>query len=307
MKSFYFFLTIIVCLSIIPSCNKDNNNRFAIHEILYPRKMIYLKIDSLSRVEDTFRTIDYFKQSNSFDYDSIEYNIYNISGLGVNQFLKLRFFNQLANSYEIIADSIDNFLFHKNINLITFSNNNITKINDGYSNCASLDPNIFSYDFQYNLVFDSINRIKAYSYIPYSSSCGSNYSTTASYRFTSNEDTCFVKYETDACVAEDTILYYNDIHRSSIPFLSYTYKFLSPCYAKSFNEGNYKYPGFDLYKYSDYQYKLIKEVRIHNPYISYNFQYSYQFDSNDNVKEVLVKPSQYFGGFLYDYKIKFYY
>ena len=88
--------------------------------------------------------------------------------------------------------------------------------------------------------------------------------------------------------------------------LGYTYLALSGCQGKYFSNFNFRYPGFDLYKYTEYQYRFIKEVRIGNDFANLRFSYTYQFNTDDNVSEVLVKTSSH-GGMLQDYKIKFYY
>ena len=298
MKHFYVIIMIALSGVFFFSCKKENNRSTSVHENLYPRKMIYLKIDSLTNAEDTFAIIDYYKQSNQFNYDSIGYRYLD------SNFVKLKINSVSANILEVVPENPSMLLGFTKLNQLAFTNNNITQLKDDYSDCISLGD--FNYNLQFDLQYDSIKRIKAYSFYPISGRCNGPTSTLATYRYSAQEDTCYIQYKTDFCTKQDTILYYKDNHRSNIPFLGYTYLALSGCQEKYFSNFNFRYPGFDLYKYTEYQYRFIKEVRTGNDFANLRFSYTYQFNTDDNVSEVLVKTSSH-GGMLQDYKIKFYY
>lgn len=300
---------VLVCITVI-SCKKENNNRTEIHENLYPKMVVRINVDSISNAEmDTAGVINYYKQSNTFDYDSIGIWMIDLGGTpGIINYKVI--VNGYGNGiYDLVADSLFDtipfFYLMKHGGAIKILNNNVINLFTDYKSCDILD---YYADFQF--LYDSSNRIKQYNYTPYSTRCASNgnLGTNANYTFSSNEDTCFIIYDGDyfGCQDRDTIIYYDDYHRSKIPYLGYTYSGYSDCSLRFSN-------GFDVFPYSNHNYKLIKEVRtaIWNTSpgftIPYTLNYSYQFDNNDNVKEVLVKVSNHFGGYFKDYKIKFYY
>ncbi len=303
------FLPIFFFCFIILSCKKENTLE-NIHNNSFPRMVMWINVDSITGAElDTIAVYDYFKQSNIIDYDSISIKYPN---QGISYVYKIA---KNGNNFEMLLDSAYadilyyDLLRHKGA--FMKHENNISNIFSFYSLCGSSgDP--ASYLANFELRYDTLNRISNYNYVTISTHCAVDgiTSTSVDYTYSINEDSCFINYYGDyfGCQEQDTIIYYDDYNRSNIPYLAFTYPTYSECTLR-FSHGK------DFFPYSTHYYKLIKEVRTRIGYKNsmdnspLTIVYSdYKFDEHDNVKEVNVKLTSTVSIYnLNNCKIKFFY
>lgn len=270
-KTFYIsFLTIILFFT---ACGERFNRQYISpipHVNNLPKKILRYHIDTLTNAEVLTLTVNFYKTKNVFGiYDSIV----SISQPNTQLNFRMYFIDSLS-SFNLSTYNFD-FGSLKYNNSFASNSNSINQFDENIKFCNNVYP-----ENRYEFLFDNHQRIIKNHRLPYLSMCGSDEQNLV-YRYSANEDTCFIDYSEGSNFSTDTILYQTDsLHITNLPAITIFYNRLN--FFGSFYSNGFDFKGF--VPLSTHNYRFIKQVKYDNAIINY----AYKFNTNEDVSEVVV-------------------
>jgi hypothetical protein len=150
----------------------------------------------------------------------------------------------------------------------------------GVNNCDGINPGD-DYNFKYN----TDGSLEFYDRQIYSARCGDYYDT--SHFVYLNDTVLFNNSDIRYCSAIDTIIYLKDnLHVSTIPLFYYgRNSFFQGCGGNFFNINSYI---FEFFKFVSKNMPLINEIKIGGDRLFYVVKYSYLFNGNNDVSQMIM-------------------
>lgn len=268
-----FYIIFLMIIIFLTACGERFNNQLnspVPHINNLPKKILRYHIDTLSNAELLELTINFYKTNNRFGvYDSI----ISVSTPNTQFDFRMLYIDSLS-SLNLSTYNLD-FGSNNYNNTFSSNSNSINQFEENINFCNNIYP-----QNRYEFLFDNHQRIIKNHRIPYLSMCGSDEQNFV-YRYSANEDTCFIDYSEGSNFNTDTLIYKTDsLHLSNLPALSMIYNRLN--FFGSYYSNGFDFKGF--VPLSTHHYKLIDYVIYDNSTI----KYTYKFNLNEDVSEILV-------------------